>query len=264
MSAGTSLEDLMDLSDTETSSTYSQHLPITPKPSVTLEEPDLTGSKSCPWAAQRLYKTVPAASFHEQFGEITTWEGKTFGDCMRLLSAIDQFESHLTREQLVAKYGEDNINAVEKMRAESNKCLQLMTNEIVEEPEAANAADDEDLYLNCNEDYPVLEHPPEVQAHFEKLFAALAADPETKALKDKIDAKAKAIQVEDAILMNEIIEEFTAKAEIKSRRSPLELYFASNVEELETEAKTARKIKAFDIQKEADARLQATDSIVPQ
>jgi hypothetical protein len=181
MSAGTSLEDLIALSDTDTGSTISrEHVP---KPSVTVEEVDQTGSKTCPWAQQRLYKTVPTASFHEQFGEVTTWEGKTvtFGDCMRLLSAIDQFESHLTREQLVAKYGEDNIIAVEKMRAESENCLQRMTNEIVEEPEAVNATSDEDLHVNCNEDYPMMEHPPSMEAHFDQLFAALASDPETAA-----------------------------------------------------------------------------------
>ncbi len=268
MASGTSLDDLLAVSDSDTASTVSEHdrvapEPTTPKPKVTVEEVDLTGSKECPWAAQRLYKTVPTASFHEQFGnDLTMWNGKafTFGDCMRLLSSIDQFESHLSREQLVARYGEDNIKQVERMRQQSNDCMQRMTNEIVEEPEAANAAPDEDLYVNYNQDFPVLEHPPEVQAHFDQLFATLAADPETKALKEKVDAEAKGIVVHDAILWNKMIEEFTAKAEIKSKRSPLELYFQSNVEELETEAKTAAKIKAFDMQKEADARSQANDS----
>lgn len=259
MSAGTSLEELLALSDSDSGSTISQHVT---KPSVTVEEVDLTGSKSCPWAAQRLYRSAPAASLLEKFNG----NRRLFTEHMQLLSTIDQYESHLTREQLVAKYGEDNINAVDKMRAESNKCLQLMTNEIVDEPEAVNAADDDDLHVNCNEDYPVLEHPPEVQAHFDQLFAALAADPETAA---KMSRASKAVyeddeEKEDAILRNEILNESTAKAEIKSKRSPLELYFQSNVEELETEAKTAAKIKAFDIQKEADARLQATGSIVPQ
>ncbi len=124
----------------------------------------------------------------------------------------------------MAKYGEDNIKQVEKMRAESEICLQKMTNEIVEEPEAANAAPDEDLYLNYNEDYPMMEHSPEIQAHFDQLFATLAADPETKA---RMEAKAKEDEAY-AICMNKICNE------------------------LETEAKTAAKIKAFDIQKEAD------------
>ncbi len=275
IASGTSLDDLMALSDSDTASTVSQYMrvapePTTPKPTITVGEVDLTGSKECPWAAQRLYKTVPAASFHEQFdepvmvfNEVETLIRKElkFGDCMRLLSSIDQFESHLTREQLIAKYGEDNIKEVEKMRQQSNDCMQRMTNEIVEEPEAANAAPDEDLYVNYNQDFPVLEHPPEVQAHFDQLFATLAADPETKALKEKVDAEAKGIVVHDAILWNKMIEEFTAKAEIKSKRSPLELYFQSNVEGLETEAKTAAKIKAFDIQKEADARLQTNDTL---
>ncbi len=244
IASGTSLEDLLVLSDSDTASSVSEHdrvapepEPTTPKPKVTVDEVDLTGSKECPWAAQRLYKTVPAASFHEQFGnDLTMWNGKafTFGDCMRLLSSIDQFESHLSREQLVARYGEDNIKEVERMRRESNDCMQRMTNEIVEEPEAANAAPDEDLYLNCNEDFPVLQHLPEVQAHIDQLFATLAADPETKALKEKVDAKAKRIEAHDATLIDEMIEEFKAK------------------------------IKSFDIQKEADARLQAKGSIAPQ
>lgn len=256
MNAGTSLDWLMALSDTDTVSTASQE--NVPKPTVTLEEPDLTGSKTCPWAQQRLYKTVPAASFHEQFGNVKSLYGETdfkINGCMQLLSTIDQFESHLTREQLMAKYGEDNIKEVDRLRAESEICLQKMTNEIVDEPEAANAADDDDLHVNCNEDYPVLEHPPGMEAHFDQLFAALAADPETAA---KMSRASRAFydteEKEDAILRNEILNEFTTKAEIKSKQSPLG----------EPEAKIAAKIKAFDMQKEADARLQAKGSIVPQ
>ncbi len=70
--------------------------------------------------------------------------------------------------------------------------------------------------------------------HIDQLFATLAADPETKALKEKVDAKAKRIEAHDATLIDEMIEEFKAK------------------------------IKSFDIQKEADARLQAKGSIAPQ
>lgn len=196
LASGTSLEDLMDLSDSDSASTISQHVRIapapesTPKPKVTVEEIDLTGSKSCPWAAQRLYKTLPVESLYKQFEPINPKEN-IFGpiECMQIWSSIDMHSLTYTREQLVEKYGEDNVVALEKHRKESSKCMQTMTNEIISNPEAWNAAEDGELFVNYNEPFPQMEHPPEFQAHFDELFASLASDPETKA---KIKAKKKA------------------------------------------------------------------------
>jgi len=185
---GTSLEDIMTLSETTsetTSDSESTALSTTLKPTVTLDEPDLTGSKSCPWTAQRLYKTVAAESLYEQLGVLIP-ENKvtnTFGpiECMRVLSSIEMHGQNYTREQLVEQYGEDNVVILEKHREESSKCMQVMTNEIISDPEAWNAECDDELLVSCNEPYPTMDHPPEVAAHFDELFASLASDPETAA-----------------------------------------------------------------------------------
>lgn len=185
--SGTSLDELMDLSDSDSASTISQHVRVapepTPKPQVAVEEIDLTGSKSCPWAAQRLYKSVPAESIYEQLGVLIP-ENKsvnTFGpiDCMRIVSNIELRGIAYTREQLVDQYGEANVVLLEKHREESSKCMQVMTNEIISDPEAWNAEEDGELFVNYNEPFPTMEHPPEFQAHFDELFASLASDPET-------------------------------------------------------------------------------------
>jgi hypothetical protein len=187
LASGTSLDELMDLSDSDSASTISQRVRVapepTPKPTVTVEEIDLTGSKSCPWAAQRLYKSVPAESLYEQLGVLIP-ENKsvnTFGpiDCMRVVSNIELRGIAYTREQLVDQYGEANVVLLEKHREESSKCMQVMTNEIISDPEAWNAADDEELLVSCDKPFPTMEHPPEIAAHFNELFASLASDPET-------------------------------------------------------------------------------------
>jgi hypothetical protein len=150
-----------------------------------LDEPDLTGSKSCPWTAQRLYKTVPTELLYEQLGVLIP-ENKvanTFGpiECMRVLSSIEMHGQNYTREQLVEQYGEANVVMLDKHREESSKCMQVMTNEIISDPEAWNAECDDELLVSCNEPYPTMDHPPEMAAHFDELFASLASDPETAA-----------------------------------------------------------------------------------
>lgn len=200
---GTSLEDLAISEATSESSSASSIVnriliapnsspeltaAATPKPIVCIETADLTCSKTCPWATQRLYKKQPTETLNQLFvgedcgtGDLRYRYGKVGDDYLNILSEINTKYIHFNRDQLDTIYGKDTMDIVSQLQKESEICRQKMTNEIIDEPEAMNAQSDEDLHVNCNEPYPTLEHPPEMEAHFDELFARLAEDPEVRA-----------------------------------------------------------------------------------
>ncbi len=266
--SSTSLEDLLAVSDTESNSSsdtpqsdIKDRILVAPVPIPTESKPivevtdavNLTGSDSCPWFDQRIKKVEePSAN--------RIIKGISDATLFRILGEIEI--NRYTNEEIISRYGEETYDNLMIIKGQSEECKKLMTHELIEEPDAANAIEGNDLLVDCNAEMAPLHLSEETEKLFAQRFAELAADPETKALKEKIDAKAEAIEAEDTILRNKIINEFTTKAEIKSKRSPLELYFASNVEDTEiqlVDPKTAAKIKAFDLQKEADARSHALD-----
>ncbi len=150
--------------------------PTTPKPTIKVDSVNLTGSDSCPWAAQRLHKTVPAESFHKHFNDNSLGTNIPFSviDCMRLLSSFELQDKQFTRAQLIEMYGEENVKLLEKHREESNKCMKRMTNEIKDEPEAVNCA--EDNYVGCGEDIPPFNLPEETQKELDAKFAKMTIE----------------------------------------------------------------------------------------
>ncbi len=181
-SKGTSLEDLIgtqELSEPGQSpgeDTMPDLIPI-PTPSEVIAD-----YASCPWTEFRL-KAKHFSKMAEEKASIVPEEKK-------LLEAILKGGSKVKPEDLI-QYTDQGSEYEKRVQVEvalktfnkqSMELQRRMNHEIIENPDAGNFAEAEEL-VNCNEEAEPFNLAPETEEHFKKLFAALG-DPLNSNIED--------------------------------------------------------------------------------
>ncbi len=232
-SKGTSLEDLIGTQGLPEGAPTGGHEDTMPNLiPVTTPSEVIADYASCPWTefrvkAKHFSKMAEVSQMAEEKASIVPEEKK-------LLEAILKGGSKVKPEDLI-QYTDQGSEYEKRVQVEvalktfnkqSMELQRRMNHEIIENPDAGNFAEAEEL-VSCNEEAEPFNLAPETEEHFKKLFAALG-DPLNSNIEDiykqtnfrnKNSIEKLEESPEELDLVNRILNEMNATAETKSESS---------------------------------------------